>query len=787
MVPVFARLGLTARFAVVSLLATAFLGFALSGFLSNSIREHSLADLRAEAHDTVVTRVGEHISPADLEGPLEGERLEQFDRFIRESIISARTSDVVLWNPEGEIVYSLDRGRIGEQYPLDEDRQEAFAGLVISELPSASLEDDYGRDAEQVIEVYAPLTFPGGAEPAAILEIYQSYGPIASSIANMRRDLALGLGAGLAGLWAVLLGIVHGGARTIWRQHREIARELRQRKAAERARTLLADVVESTPDIVANAELDGTLRYVNRAGRAALGIDERAGVSGFNLLDSFAPGARKSLESEAIPRALRVGCWTGESVMIGRDGQEMPVSLVLFAHADETGERTTLTWVNRDIGDRKRFEEELLRLANHDALTGLFNRRRFEEELERQLAHARRFGTRTALLFLDLDGFKGVNDTAGHGAGNQLLASVAAQLRTSLREIDAIGRVGGDEFAIVLPQTDERQAEATAHRLLQAVREARPLVAARRLGVTASIGIAVAPEHGTDGDELLVRADLAMYRAKEERDAVCTYMAGLESIAHAGTRYRWQQRIKDALQQDRLFLECQPIQGLGAGGNRYELLLRLIDEEGRVFPPAAFLDHAERSGLIHAIDRWVVRRVIALAGECERSGQHLHFAVNLSAKAFADDQLATLIEEELERTGIDPASLTFEITETAAISDVHQAARLIERLRALGCRFAIDDFGVGFSSFYYLKHLPIDELKIDGSFIRNLSSDSVDQHLVRAIVEVARGLGKQTVAEFVEDSATLQILREIGVDFAQGYYIGRPQRVPGVDSQSNAA
>jgi diguanylate cyclase (GGDEF)-like protein len=390
---------------------------------------------------------------------------------------------------------------------------------------------------------------------------------------------------------------------------------------------------------------------------------------------------------------------------------------------------------------------------------------------------------------MDLDTFKDVNDSRGHHAGDELLSALARLLRERLRATDVVARLGGDEFAILLPHIDAEQAQAVAADLLDAIRNHTFAVGGAPLRITASIGIAVFPDQAGSAGEYLSRADLAMYRAKDEgRDRACLFTPDGDWQAQIESRIGWHQRVREALEKDRFVLHAQPIMDLADGRiSQYELLLRLDGGGGEFVLPGVFLDIAERSGLIQEIDRWVVRRAIRLIAEYRSVAKEVRLEVNVSAKAFADQELLQLIQRELIATRIDPASLILEVTETAAISNIDGAQQFVRTLKTLGCGFALDDFGVGFSSFSHLKHLPVDYLKIDGSFIRDLARNTVDQHLVQAMVGVARGLGKRTIAEFVGDDDTLQLLRGYGVDFAQGYFLGRPAPLHDVLSAAEQA
>jgi len=501
----------------------------------------------------------------------------------------------------------------------------------------------------------------------------------------------------------------------------------------------------------------------------------------------IAPAERDQAEVAAeIHAALSAdGAWSGELHNIRKDGSTFWcwANVSTFEHV-EYGEVSVT--VLTDITERKRFEGQLRHLADHDPLTGLLNRRRFDEELDRELITARRYGTGGAVLVLDLDNFKYVNDSLGHAAGDELIKSIGRLLAARLRESDVLARLGGDEFAAVLPQADARQARAVATELIEAIRSQETLDSydgIRR--VSASIGIALfagAP-HGLTGEQLLVEADFAMYDAKEAgRDCVAVFDPAGDRHAGMTARLSWVDRIREALAGDRFVLHAQPILGLnGDGVARHELLLRMKAENGELIPPGSFLFVAERFGLIGQIDRWVLSRAIALLAEQQRTGHRPVLDVNLSAKSIADPELPDLIAAELAATGADPAGLVFEVTETAAILNVEHGRVFAERLHELGCGIALDDFGAGFASFYYLKHLEFDHLKIDGEFVKELTSSTTNQLVVQSVVAIARGLGKQTTAEFVGDHETLELLRHYGVDYAQGFYIAEPAPLEAID------
>ncbi len=338
-----------------------------------------------------------------------------------------------------------------------------------------------------------------------------------------------------------------------------------------------------------------------------------------------------------------------------------------------------------------------------------------------------------------------------------------------------LGRLGGDEFAIYLPNVDAHQATSVATQLLKQTQDEVIPLSKLYQNVTLSIGIALFPDHGEAIATLLAAADLAMYQAKEKgKNCFCVYRE--EHTANVKNRLSWEERIHSALMRNSFVLYLQPI--LDLRNNRisgYEALLRMVDTDGKMIPPMDFLSFAERSIVIHDIDRWVVRSAISLIAEQKAFFADKHLEINLSGRSFTDEGLLSFVKEALMTSGIDPGKLVFEITETSVITNIREAQHFISTLESMGCHFALDDFGKGFSSFEYLKYLPVEFLKIDGSFISNLAQDVVDRQLVKAMVVMSHELGKQVTAEFVSDEKTLQLLKEYGVDYAQGYHVGMPK------------
>ena len=453
-----------------------------------------------------------------------------------------------------------------------------------------------------------------------------------------------------------------------------------------------------------------------------------------------------------------------------------------------------------ELAERKIMEARLKHLVAHDDLTGLANRRRLEQALELAVIRARNFHRVNGLLYLDLDQFKVVNDAEGHDVGDRMLVEVANKLRSHVKPGQLVARIGSDEFAILLEHITEAEALDFAELLRKSLGEFQFNSGTATYHVGASIGVVLnTPEEDVTVSQLLARADQACYVAKTQgRNTIYKFSGEDAGLRELRSNARWVPIIRKALADDKFFLVFQPILNLHTGKiSHYEALIRMQGEGGETYTPADFIPVAERMGLIQQIDLWVVEHALDFMAALPPENADIIMSINLSGRAFQDRTLLPLIKQKLEMTWVSASRLTFEITETAAITNFSETRDMVARLRALGCRFALDDFGSGFCSFSYIKNYPVDILKIDGSFIVNMINDETDQLLVKSMIDVSHSLGKKVIAEYVENRQILEKLREFGADYVQGHYIGLPDidlvrgiehtTESGHDEQSNPA
>lgn len=445
-------------------------------------------------------------------------------------------------------------------------------------------------------------------------------------------------------------------------------------------------------------------------------------------------------------------------------------------HSRLEGDEIQVLSVAIDITQRKENEAKIFYLAEHDQLTGLMNRQRFLTEVDEILPKIKRYGYVYTLLYLDLDGFKYVNDVSGHQAGDLVLGLVAKELLEVIRGEDVLARLGGDELAILLFDCNQESAIVVAEKINTHLTSIKYPGLVGDHYISASIGIVEVADDKLDVKQLLANADIAMYQAKSKGGARWhVYSEGEQLLEKLQERILMEDQIKQALRDQRFIMVYQPILDIRRNCiSHYEALVRMLREDGSMVPPMEFIEVAEKAGLIRELDHYVVNLVIRHWASLMEEGKQHKVAINLSGNSMTDTTLLQQLQGLFAEFPKLPSKIIFEITETAAVADFASAREFIETVRGFGCAFSLDDFGVGFSSFYYVKHLPVDYVKLDGSFIRDLADSPDDQIFVRALTEVARGFGKATVAEFVGDERSLALLRGFGVDYAQGYFIGKP-------------
>ncbi|MEW5789167.1 MAG: EAL domain-containing protein [Pseudomonadota bacterium] len=553
-------------------------------------------------------------------------------------------------------------------------------------------------------------------------------------------------------------------------------RDVTERVRAEETRARLITILESTTDFVASADAEGRLLYLNRAGRHMLGLGEDQDIGAMGLADCHSDWGAQRLRREALPGAAREGAWEGETSLRGPSDEDIPVSQVILAHRDEQGELAYYSTIARDIAERKRHEAELRHQATHDALTGLPNRTLLTDRLEAEIANRRRRPGQFALIFLDLDNFKRVNDGLGHGAGDALLREVARRLRDCLRPSDTIARYGGDEFVLLIGNLPGLEHVLAVLNKLRAALDTPISVAGHDLYAACSLGVALYPADGQDAGSLLRNADTAMFRAK----------------ARGRNQYQFYSPDMNAHSQELLSLETGLRQALGRG--EFEIHYqpqfalhdrRLVGCEAllrwrrpgskRLTQPAEFVPLLEDSGLILPVGEWVLRSACAQWHAYEQAGIDTpRIAVNLAARQFCNPALVDTVARVIKEEHIRPGGLELEITESTVMHDPVVAGEILAALAGLGVRLAVDDFGTGYSSLAYLKRFPLDVLKIDAAFIRDLPGDGNDAAITQASISLGHSLGLEVLAEGVETQAQVDFLRNLGCDYAQGFFLGRP-------------
>ena len=548
-------------------------------------------------------------------------------------------------------------------------------------------------------------------------------------------------------------------------------RELAYRQLYENHHQLLDDL----QSVVMELDADFTICYLNRAWETMMGFPINDCIG--QTLDSFiAPEdiAQFSLYQSKIRKAVQQNkpCPAIEICLNNSRHQKLWAQLKI-SRSSKAERQSNLTVCMDNITERRESQEQLKYLAMHDSLTGLYNRHFFETTLAQLTADSVRNNRKHALVYLDLDHFKVINDTFGHQKGDDVLREMSRLLSKRIRGADILCRLGGDEFAILLRDIQGAEAYEFARSIQQIISEFSFQLQEQRVNLGSSIGLTLIDGSTNNAGEHLMRADIALYVAKGRgRNLIHLYNpldSESDELRHS---INMSQKVRKAITENRMTLYFQPI--FDVKNNKisyYEALVRLIEPDGKILGPNNFIAALEAAGEMHLLDRWIIKLAIQKLQEFPVLN---HIAINLSAQAFKDENLVPTILENLKATGVDPKRITFELTESASLFNLHITQSVIAELHKLGCTFSVDDFGSGFSSFAYLKELPPDYIKLDGSFIQNLHRDKIDQTLVKSMIQVIQALGKKAVAEYVENQAILDILKGMGIDFVQGYHIGHP-------------
>jgi diguanylate cyclase (GGDEF)-like protein/PAS domain S-box-containing protein len=552
------------------------------------------------------------------------------------------------------------------------------------------------------------------------------------------------------------------------------------------ARPRAVATLDAMGESVITVDASGRIDYINTAAESLLGqrLDQVAGKSFPEVASLVDEADRRSLGDP-----VRMALIAGGRVSMGRravlvpanGGTERSVELSVSPLKSETGEATGLVLVLHDTSELRGLTRQMTYQASHDALTGLVNRREFERRLQEALDLAQTGDTAHGLCYLDLDRFKVVNDTCGHTAGDNMLREVASIIKEAVRDSDTVGRLGGDEFALLLVGCPLEKARQIADDVVRSVNDYRFVWKDKIFNIGVSIGIVEIGGNGGTIEDLMNSADSACYVAKKQGGLhVHVYSAREEANARHSGEIHWLQKLQGALRENKFELYFQPIVHAQLGGVRgpaIEVFVRMEGENGQPgAPPAEFIRAAERYRLMPYVDRWVVQTVLSALG---RGGLKVpagrSVAVNIAGQTLGDSEFLEFVVECFDHTGASPGDICFEVTESSVVANLDHARRFIGVLHGMGCEFALDDFGSGLSSFSTLKTLPIDYLKIDGSFIRNLAEDAVNQAMVAAMIELSRSLNFRVVAEQVEDQLSLDAVKRMGIDFVQGFVIARPQ------------
>jgi len=568
-------------------------------------------------------------------------------------------------------------------------------------------------------------------------------------------------------------------------------------RSIEKQRENLAAILESVGEGVYGVDDKGLVTFANPAALKLLGLHDAKSLLGVNANEKFhvdKQGVDQDLLKEAYYSGKKLQGW--ETQFRHHSGKEIPVDCTLYPlTVNDKKEGSVIAF--RDISERKMMEEKLRWQATHDHLTGLYNRRYFESYLEREINNTKRSGIMSALVYLDLDRFKYVNDTAGHEVGDQLLIDLSQMVNRCLRRFDIAARIGGDEFALILKNVDQGIAIRIADEIRMSLSKLRVNHEDKVYRINASFGVAMLDLDDLSAGDAMANADIACHISKRlGRNQTHLYEQSSDERNSMGSELGWSARIKDALENDKFLLHYQPILRMqdidlmnlpaqdGALWQKhlndidkvydFEVLVRMVGENGDVYYPDSFIPTAERFNMMTDIDMWVLEEALQAMVATGISSKKLRLSINISGNTVDSDESLDKIKSLIEQYNVNPGSLTFEVTETSAIANLEQANDFINELRSIGCRFSLDDFGSGFCSFSQLKNLSTDYVKIDGQFVSSMARGATDRAIVTAMNDVAHSLGRYTVAEYVESPEIIRLLKICGVDKVQGNYISIP-------------
>jgi len=771
------------------------IGVGLSTYISREFVGREEAAARTRAHVLADSIRRTQLSPKEVMWvtPITGAAETQIDLYVNKNVLKWPVERVKIWRGDGTVIYSDDAHLIGRTFPVDDGLKRAFStGKIQTDVSTLTAAENAGERAmaSKLLETYVPVTISGTSTGPVqmVIEVYQDYASIQAQVNHLRNSIFYVLLLGLAILWVLLLPLMQRISQRMAKQNKD----LREAEAKHRA------VVERIPAITYTDAIDDhmTAVYISPQVEELLGITPEEWYAENDIWLRHVHEEDRDRIHQAYLRARDAGePFTEEYRMIARDGRTVWFRDEFVVIPGEAGRRGVVQGVMLDITEKKAAEEQLAFLAYHDELSGLPNRHMFEELLNLALARAKRHDLGVAVLYMDLDDFKLVNDSLGHAAGDQLLKAVADRLREATRETDLVARQGGDEFLLLLadmerhgdspvpeagsaPQLVAESVASRVHEALQAPFE----LDGTEFYVSASIGISMFPDDAVDAQTLLRNADAAMYDSKK------TAPGGSLLYSSDGTgsvsKLSLATRLRKAVQRRHWVLHYQPVVDLHTGEfTGVEGLLRWQDPRGGLIAPGEFIPLAEEMGLIEAIGDWVISELARQAADWESQGIHLEAGFNLSPRQLYQPNLVYRVLNHLEESGVDPTRVVIEITESAAMTDPDRTQRVLWDLHERGMRLAIDDFGTGYSSLSRLKHLPVDILKIDRAFVRDVPLDQEAASMVRAMIQLADSVGMQPLAEGIETEAQWNFLVEQGCGFGQGFFFGRPVAAEEITAQ----